>query len=95
MNKNTKNVLKAIANIAINSGASRFFTNIAVVTMPSGVGNLTKIVTLGAASLMGSMMGDMTYDYTMSQIENAKKSFKEVLDIDISEEDFENEEEEE
>lgn len=88
MNENVKNILKAVANLAINSGASRLFTNIAVATMPAGTGILAKGLTIAAASLMGSMMGDKTYDYTMDMAKNIKDG----IHIEIADE---NEEEEE
>ena len=91
MNENVKGVLKGIANLAINSGASHFFSNVAVATMPAGVGGITKFVTIAAASLMGSMMGDKTFDYTVKMVEDTKKAVNEMMSIDISSEDFEEE----
>lgn len=88
MNENVKNILKGIANIAINSGASRFFTNIAMATMPPETKLIAKGCTIVAASLMGSMMGDKTYDYTMKAIENVKNG----IHIEITEENKEEEE---
>lgn len=88
MNENVKTVLKSVLNLAINSGSSHFFTNIAVATLPPGVGAVTKVLTIGAASLMGSMMGDKTFDYTMDMVKNVK----DAVHIEISSKDFEEEE---
>lgn len=81
MSDTTKSFLKAASNIAINSGVSRFFTNIAVHTMPAGTGIITKAITIVGASLLGSMMGDKTYDYTADMV----KSIKDGIHIEVAE----------
>ena len=88
LTETSKNILKAVGNIVISSGCSRFFTNIAVATMPGNLGVIAKCTTILSASLMGSMLGDKTYDYTMNAIEN----FKNGIHIEVTDE---NEEEEE
>ena len=91
INEKTKKALRVVGNIALDSGSSKFFTNVAVATMPAGTGFIAKIITIGAASIIGSMVGERAFDYIEEEIKQTKEFVKEAMEIDISSEDFEEE----
>ncbi len=79
MSENKFGILKMIGRCAIECGCSNVFTNIATATLPGGIGIISKCVTILGASLMGSMAGEKTADWTFDKIDKIKEAWKSAM----------------